>query len=354
MGNPFLAHAPWAVVALLIELSGEQLDLASAEALAAASSLAGRGVAPLLIDGPALVIDAPGVTAAALAGRLGLAHAVMEGAVSGEVEEAVALAASLDLGRARTFRVRARRAVAPDGGSQGSRGFEVEARAGEAILARRAGMRVDLHRPEADVRLVLAAGAHAGVLGGTVERRAMDARASSHRPFSRPISIHPKYARAMVNLARMEARGRVVDPFCGTGGILIESALMGHPSAGSDLDASMIAGTRRNLDFLGLSAQLARCDVGEFPSVLGPPVDGVVTDPPYGKSTWTDGEGPDDLVLRLYDACAAALGQGRRAVVCLHSADLLPKAGSGLGVESIYPLRVHRSLTRHIAVLRRS
>ena len=354
MGNPFVAHAPWAVVALLVELSGEQLDLARAEALAAASCLAGRDVESLLIDGPALVIDAPGVTASALAGRLGLAHATMEGAVSGAIDDAVALAASLDLGRARTFRVRARRAEAPEGGAQGSRGFEVEARAGEAILARHADLRVDLHRPEAEVRLVLAAGAHAGVLGGAVERRAMDARASNRRPFSQPISIHPKYARAMVNLARVAPGGRIVDPFCGTGGILIESSLMGHASAGSDLDASMVAGTRRNLDFLGLSAQLARCDVGEFPSTLGPPVDGVVTDPPYGKSTWTDGEVPAALVHRLYDACAAALDHGRRAVVCLHSADLLPKAGSGLTVESIYPLRVHRSLTRHIVVLRRS
>jgi tRNA (guanine10-N2)-dimethyltransferase len=341
-------------VALLIELSGEQLDLARAEALAAASSLEGRDAAPLLIDGPALVIDAPGVTAKALAGRLGLAHAVMEGASSGAVEEAVALAAALDLGRARTFRVRARRAVAPEGSPQGPRGFEVEAKAGEAILASHPGMRVDLQRPEAEVRLVLAAGAHAGVLGGTVDRRAMEARASSHRPFTQPISIHPKYARAMVNLARIAPGGRVVDPFCGTGGILIESALMGHASAGSDLDASMVSGTRRNLDFLGLSAHLARCDVGEFPSALGPPVDGVVTDPPYGKSTWTDGEEPADVVWRLYDACAAALDKGRRVVVCLHSADLLPKAGTGLIVESIYPLRVHRSLTRHIAVLRRS
>lgn len=351
MGNPFLAHPPWAAVALLIELSGEQLDLARAEALAAASSLAGREASTVLIDGPALVIDAPGVTAAALAGRLGLAHAVMGGAASGALGDAVALAAALDLGHARTFRVRTRRAGVPEDGAPCSLGLEAEA--GEAILARHAGMKVDLHRPEAEVRLVLASGAHAGVLGGAVERRAMDARASSHRPFSQPISIHPKYARAMVNLARVAPGGRVVDPFCGTGGILIESSMMGHPSAGSDLDASMVTGTRRNLDFLGLSAQLARCDVGEFPSALGPPIGGVVTDPPYGKSTWTDGEGSADIVFRLYDACARALDGGRRAVVCLHSTDLLPEAGSGLALEAMYPLRVHRSLTRHIAVLRR-
>ena len=338
-------------MAFLIELSGEQLDLARAEALAAASCLAGREARTVLSDGPALVIDAPGVTAAALAGRLGLAHAVMEGAASGALEDATALAASLDLGGAQTFRVRARRTGTPEGGARGAKGLEAEA--GEAILRGRAGVRVDLHRPEAEVRLVLAAGAHAGVLGGTVERRAMDARASIRRPYSQPISIHPKYARAMVNLARVAPDGRVVDPFCGTGGILIESAMMGYVSAGSDLDARMVAGTRRNLDFLGLSAQLARCDVGEFPSALGPPIDGVVTDPPYGKSTWTDGEGSTDIVWRLYDACAKALDGGRRAVVCLHSADLLPKGGSDLALDTMYPLRVHRSLTRHIAVLRR-
>jgi tRNA (guanine10-N2)-dimethyltransferase len=155
----------------------------------------------------------------------------------------------------------------------------------------------------------------------------------------------------MVNLAQAGPGTRVVDPFCGTGGILIEAAMLGCLAAGSDLDQGMVAGARTNLDFLGLSAQLARSDVGEFPSVLGGPVDAVVTDPPYGQSTWTGGEGTDALVARLYDATARALPTGRRLVVCLHDEGLLPGDDADLDVEAVYPLRVHRSLTRHIAVL---
>ena len=324
--------------------------MAAAEVVAAASALAGRDATVVARDGHALVLDAGDLAGSALAGRLGLAHTVMDSAVSGPLGRAAELAASVDLGGAHTFRVRARRSEAAGPAIDGR---AVEREAGEAILARQ-GMRVDLFKPEAEVRVLLCARAHAGLLGGRIDRHAMVARAGGKRPFSLPVSIHPKFARAMVNLSRARPGARVVDPFCGTGGILIEAALMGCEATGSDLDQRMVAGTRTNLEHLGLRAHLTRCDVGGFPEALHGPFDAVVTDPPYGKSTWTGGEGPGSVLARFYDAAARGLRPGGRLVLCLPDKHMLPQGDLPFSVESVHPLWVHKSLTRHVATLVRA
>ena len=331
----------------MVELSGEQLELARTEAWSAASTLTEEGVEVLWQDGPALVIDAPEVPADVLAQRLSLAHRVSTHAISGPMDRAADLASAVDIGEARSFRVRARRA---EGAPADLDVKALEARAG-ALIVERTGAYVDLNRPEVEVRLLLTQMAFAGLLGSAVDRSAMEARAVRHRPFSHPVSIHPKFARAMVNLARVPRDGTVADPFCGTGGILIEAALLGYKALGSDIDQRMVAGSRRNLEELGLEARLAQADVADFPEALGGPFDAVVTDPPYGRSTSTAGETLPVILQKLYRAAFEVLPPMSRLVICLPSADQLPGEGSGLSLESMHPLRVHRSLTRHITVL---
>jgi tRNA (guanine10-N2)-dimethyltransferase len=335
-------------MALLVELSGEQPTMASAEAWSAASSLGGLDAEVLWLDGPALIIEAQGVSAAALASRLGLAHRVSDQATSGPVEGAASLAASIDIGDAPSFRVRVR---ASDVSSWDGRPKELEAEAGR-LLQERTGARVDLTSPAAEVRLVLAGRAFAGLLGGSVDRPAMEGRAVRHRPFSHPISLHPKYARAMVNLARVPPGGRIADPFCGTGGILMEATLMGLKAWGGDIDPRMIKGSRRNLEVLGLEAELVEADVGDMARAIEGGVDAVVTDPPYGRSTRTLGGGIAGVLDRLYESTAEVLSEAGRFVVCLPSRDLLPTDGSPFEIESVHPMRVHKSLTRHVCVLR--
>lgn len=329
-----------------MELSGEQLELAAEEALSAAITLSGGEVRVLARDGSVLVLDAPGVSGSDLAGRLGLAHHVSDGAVSGPLETAVDLAASVGLGDATSFRVRARRAEAADG-KRSLRDLEAEA---GAVIRAATDASVDLVSPEAEVRLLLGGRAHAGILGGSVARGAMEARAVKHRPFSHPVSIHPKFARAMVNLARLAPGQTVLDPFCGTGGVLMEATLMGHRAVGSDIDPRMVEGSRENLAALGLDADVHQADVGDA-APEGSTVDAIVTDPPYGRSTSLHGDGADDVLSRLYRLARAELSPGSRLVLCLPDLAMLPAEGQGLSVLSVHPMKVHRSLTRHICVL---
>jgi len=337
-------------MALLVELSGEVLDLASHEAWATASMLSGSEAQVLYLDGPAMVLEAPGVEAAVLATRLGLAHHVSDGALSGDAGAAIGLASAVDIGEARSFRVRVRKAeMAPAG-------YEpkvLEAEAG-ALVKERTGASVDLSSPEAEVRLVLARRAYAGLLGASVDRKAMEGRAVKHRPFSHPVSIHPKFARAMVNVAMVPQGGRVMDPLCGTGGILIETGLLGYSPMGSDIDPRMVNGSRRNLQTLGLDAQLRVTDVSKAARDLEGPPDAIVTDPPYGRSTSLHGGATEGVLEGLYAMAASCLPPGGRLVVCLPSREMLPGETGDFDLSSVHPMKVHRSLTRHVCVLIRT
>jgi len=62
--------------------------------------------------------------------------------------------------------------------------------------------------------------------------------------------LPPKLAQIMINLAHPSANSRILDPFCGTGVILQEAALMGHAVYGTDLAEKMIRYSRDNLNWL--------------------------------------------------------------------------------------------------------
>ena len=62
--------------------------------------------------------------------------------------------------------------------------------------------------------------------------------------------LPPKLAQIMLNLAEAEPQSPVLDPFCGTGVVLMEAALRGCRLQGTDLKPKMIEYTKINLDWL--------------------------------------------------------------------------------------------------------
>jgi tRNA (guanine10-N2)-dimethyltransferase len=83
-------------------------------------------------------------------------------------------------------------------------------------------------------------------------------KAWSDRDFGRPARdsksgmLPPKLARMMINLAGIEPHGAsVLDPFCGSGTVLMEAALMGcEPITGSDFSEKAIRDSRKNIAWL--------------------------------------------------------------------------------------------------------
>ena len=85
----------------------------------------------------------------------------------------------------------------------------------------------------------------------------------SNRPYFSPIGIHPRVARAMINLSNCADDRTLIDPFCGTGGVLIEGADMGLKVIGIDLKDKMIEFSKGNLRHYGFKGKLINSDFKE-------------------------------------------------------------------------------------------
>lgn len=109
------------------------------------------------------------------------------------------------------------------------------------------------------------------------------------RAFNRRVALKPPVAYAMLRLATAGTTpARLLDPFCGTGTILLEagSVLDATELHGGDIAAECVAGARENLERAGLSGRArvvqanARRLAEHYPAAA---FDVVVTNPPWGR-----------------------------------------------------------------------
>jgi tRNA (guanine10-N2)-dimethyltransferase len=106
---------------------------------------------------------------------------------------------------------------------------------------------VSLHSPEAEFRAILSEDrCYFGRVLFSIERKAYDTRNPGKRNFFHPGVMMPRMARTLVNIAKAQKGEVMLDPFCGTGGILIEAGLLGIHAVGSDFDPLMVMGSRQN------------------------------------------------------------------------------------------------------------
>ena len=174
------------------------------------------------------------------------------------------------------------------------------------------------------------------------------------RPFFYPGSMNPKLARCMVNLSRIKKGQLLLDPFCGTGGILIEAGLIGCKVLGSDIYWKMKNGTAINLEHYGIKDyRTFHLDVRELK--MYEKVDSVVTDPPYGISTSTGDVDGDEIFKEFFRAIYDNMKD--EAVLCMaspHYVDLKPMVDEiGFEIVEQYGIKMHKSLTRIISVIRK-
>lgn len=99
--------------------------------------------------------------------------------------------------------------------------------------------------------------------------------------------LPPKLAQIMLNLAAPAPGSRVLDPFCGTGVLLQEAALLGFPVSGTDLSAKMIRYARDNLDWLaqshGVSVDAVLAEGDAMTTRWQPPIGAVVSETYLGQ-----------------------------------------------------------------------
>jgi len=211
------------------------------------------------------------------------------------------------------------------------------------------GFNVDLLTPDARVLCFRDNNHCYNIAIETPLERDFAERKPQNRPYFHPTSIDPKIARVLVNLARIGKNDRLLDPFCGTGGILIEAGLMGMKLFGYDIDERMVEGCIENLKYCGLSGEIREGDALKL--TPEEKVDAIVTDPPYGRSSFMTERNIEKFYEDFLTSASKVLDSGKYLVMILpDSSDLKTDK---FEVKENYSLYVHKSLTRKIFVLRR-
>jgi len=109
-----------------------------------------------------------------------------------------------------------------------------------------------------------------------------ESRKSHLRPFPHPSSLNPKVARALVNISGIKENDVLLDPFCGTGGFLIEAGLMSIKIIGCDISKMMVKGCIKNLKHFHIKNYKI---IGKNALQISEKFDYVVTDLPYGLNS---------------------------------------------------------------------
>ena len=176
------------------------------------------------------------------------------------------------------------------------------------------------------------------------------------KPAFHPTSLKPKLARVIINLARAEKGKSLLDPFCGTGSVLIEAAVLGCRPIGVDIDAQMIEGSKKNLKFYGLRSTLLHGNATILTRHFKPnSIDAIATDPPYGRSTKIGAKNITTLYRDFFSSAHKVLKHNKYLVALypnsIKAKQLLNKKHWKIVFES--SLYVHAGLTRKFLVLQK-
>ena len=234
------------------------------------------------------------------------------------------------------------------------RKLELEASIGEHILNMVPRLRVDLERP--DLTVVFVAQPELTVVGKLLEAKPkhfFDERIAGRRPFSLPSTMQPDFSRAMVNLARVRVGGRILDPFAGACGIVIEALLLGYETYGVELKDWIALGGLKNLKRYARGKEFMIVGDARKPMFRERLFNAIVTDPPYGRSTTIPDRSIKNLLTEFFEVAAELLVDHGRIVLAVPSELELSEliAGTGFKIRESHLARVHRSLTRMVVIL---
>lgn len=147
-------------------------------------------------------------------------------------------------------------------------------------------------------------------LGQTIVVQDIDewTKRDRHKPFAdhKMGMLPPKLARTLVNLAQLKEDQTLLDPFCGSGTVLMEGMLLGLNVIGSDSDQNRVGGAGRNLAWIEKNYQtrvnysVITSDATHIDQRLNPSfINAIVTEPFMGKLTPQDHE-IDNILKGLY------------------------------------------------------
>jgi tRNA (guanine10-N2)-dimethyltransferase len=210
----------------------------------------------------------------------------------------------------------------------------LERQAGE-VLKKRWGTKVSLSNPDLIIYLIITdSKQYVGVADSKLEPK-MPIKVIKH-----PHELDLQLSRCIVNLSGIKERQTLLDPFCGTGTILLQANAMKIKAIGIDYDEIMCKITRKNLEANRFHSKVINSTYHEMQNIRNK-IDTIVTDLPYGISSKSS-ISPKKLVQDFVSTVPK-----RKKLVLVYK--------KGLDVDEIskakkYEIYRHKSLTRVIAV----
>jgi tRNA (guanine10-N2)-dimethyltransferase len=166
------------------------------------------------------------------------------------------------------------------------------------------------------------------------------------KPELHPTSLSPKLAKALINLSGIK-KGEILDPFCGSGGILVEAGMMGLKTIGFDISSYMLQKARKNLehykinDFF-ISQKDSTTITGKY--------NYIVSELPFGKNSFVSNN-----ISTLYLDFLRTLDNILVKKAVLVFPDKVDYAKlikmTRLKIKNEFSFYVHKSMTRKIVVL---
>ncbi len=170
------------------------------------------------------------------------------------------------------------------------------------------------------------------------------------RPVVMPYTLKSDIARASVNLLGIKD-GKILDPFCGLGGILLEAYEMGFEIIGNDISWNNLKYFKQNFDYFYPDAKYTRILANSKTQFLKTnSVDGIVCDIPYGRSCRKIGE---NLYEEFLKSAKQYLKPNKRLVIIY--ADFVEFKNLALKYfDEIKEINqyINKSMTRHILILK--
>lgn len=230
-------------------------------------------------------------------------------------------------------------------------GMSLEKKLGALILDKAEKTRVNLKKPDKTLVGILTDEKFVfGLRLAEIPAKPFFERRPRRKPFFHPSAMQAKLARCMVNLSKPKTGELVFDPFCGTGGMLIEAAFIGCRVLGLDVQRRMARGTMKNMAHFKIDPE--GVVVGDARNIPVRRMDCVVTDPPYGRSTITYKRTTGQIVTEVLLSIHATLVKGQRVCMAAPKTLNVQNIGTSLGYKHLesHFVYVHRTLTREIVV----
>lgn len=174
------------------------------------------------------------------------------------------------------------------------------------------------------------------------------------KTYTRSTALPVELSRLLINLARVKEGETLLDPFVGTGTILIEANSMNIFAIGVDIDYEVISIARFNLNNCGLNKYILIH--GDSRELLYMSADGVATNPPYGRGSSTRGTSIAELYEKFIRNASDSIKKNRYIVFVTSSSleNIVDETiyKYGLLLEKKHYIYTHGSLTRIVYEVR--